>query len=129
MAAVPAKKKKNPEGRDGSGRFVKGVSGNPGGKATLPALMKKMLREHTIEAVNRVIDIATDPKTAPRDAIAATRLLMEYGYGRPAAEFDKERLALERRRLALETRRVDATTSTGGDIVVRIAPEAESWGD
>lgn len=52
--------------------------------------------------------------TQAKDLIAVTRLFLEYGYGRPAAEYDRERLDLDTRRFEAERK------EASGDRVIQV---------
>lgn len=103
MRATPG-----PQNRDSSGRFVKGVSGNPGGKKWLPDALKIKARSMSHEGLSKIEQMIKRETTSDRDLISAVRLLLEYGYGRPAAEYDRERLELEKRRVDADINRQDA---------------------
>ncbi len=114
--------KRNENGRDGKGRFIKGNKG--GGRTKMPAAFKNFLVEKSFEALQRVADIVMAPDATPRDVIAGTRLLLEYAIGKPGGEYDRERLDLEKRKL-------DLVEGKDGPKVIQIIvdPDAEDWGD
>jgi hypothetical protein len=93
--------------RDNAGRFVKGVSGNPGGTKHLPAEIKELARKLSLEGMEHVAAMMRRETTSDRDRLAAVRLMLEYGYGRPAAEFDRERVQMDRERLEMDKKRAD----------------------
>lgn len=84
--------------RDQSGRFIKGQTGcsKSPGRPKLRDEFKAFAQEKSLEALQVVYSIMTDPETNQRDRTAAARLMMEYGYGRPSAEYDRERLDMDR---------------------------------
>ena len=94
--------------RDESGRFVKGVSGNPGGTKHLSPEMKEFSRERSMKGLKKLDAMLDRETTQDKDVISIVRLFLEYGYGRPAAEYDKERLDLEKRRVDADNNRQDA---------------------
>jgi hypothetical protein len=100
--------------RDDAGRFVKGVSGNPGGTKHLPAEIKELAREMSLEGLKKVAEMMRREETSDRDRLAAVRLFLEYGYGRPAAEYDRERLDLEKARFEAERK------EASGDRVIQV---------
>lgn len=68
--------------------FVKGVSGNPGGRAKMTLKdgrsLTDLAREHTVEAVKTLASIMMD-RDAPHAArAAASTTLLDRGWGRPA---------------------------------------------
>lgn len=90
--------------RNKLGQFVKGnkASGGAGGRPKLREEFKKFAQEKSYDALKVVWGIMVDEKTNARDRMSAARILMEYGYGKPAAEFDRERLDLDRARFERE---------------------------
>lgn len=92
--------------RNNKGQFVAGNKG--GGRPKLRAEFKAFAQEKSFEALKVVWEILLDSDTNQRDRLSASRILLEYGYGRPAAELDKDRLDLDRSRLELERKRVEA---------------------
>jgi len=93
--------------RNEKGQFVKGHSGNVNGRKKLREEFKTFAQEKSIEALKMVYNVMTAAETNQRDRTAAARLLMEYGYGRPAAEFDRERVQMDRERLEMDKKRAD----------------------
>lgn len=108
-AAVPPQpKNRNETGtrqRNEKGQFVRGNKN--GGRPKLREEFKKFAQEKSIEALKMVYNVMTAADTNQRDRTAAARLLMEYGYGRPAAEFDRERVQMDRERLEMDKKRAD----------------------
>ena len=96
--------------RDSAGRFVKGVSGNPGGTKHMPPEMREFARESSLKGMKTLAKLLESETTISRDRIAIVRLFLEYGYGRPAAEFDRERVQMDRERLEMERARVERET-------------------
>ena len=91
--------------RNEKGQFVRGNKN--GGRPKLREEFKKFAQEKSIEALKMVYNVMTAAETNQRDRTAAARLLMEYGYGRPAAEFDRERVQMDRERLEMDKKRAD----------------------
>src|SRR5262245_66056085 len=73
------------QNRDRSGRFPKGVSGNPGGR---PQGLCKATRELVGEDGHRLaefwVSIMDDPMRRDSDRLEASRLLADRGWGRAA---------------------------------------------
>lgn len=115
--------------RNEKGQFVKGHSGNVNGRKKLREEFKTFAQEKSIEALKMVYNVMTAAETNQRDRTAAARLLMEYGYGRPAAELDRERLEIDRGRLDLERKRVEKDTAEAGAIEVIISPQGKEYGE
>ena len=91
--------------RNEKGQFVRGNKN--GGRPKLREEFKKFAQEKSIEALKMVYNVMTAADTNQRDRTAAARLLMEYGYGRPAAEFDRERVQIDRELLETDKKRAD----------------------
>lgn len=73
-----------PQNRDAAGRFIKGKSGNPGGRKALPMDVKEALTELVPEAIAIKQQILSDV-TAPldlRNRVADS--VLDRVYGRPA---------------------------------------------
>ena len=68
-------------GRDEKGRFVKGNKG--GGRPATPEEFKKIAKEKSVEALERLVDIAEDPNGRPEHIIRACELIIAYGVGKP----------------------------------------------
>ena len=64
-----------PHGR----RFVKGQSGNPGGRPKAVLDVQALARAHTTDAVQTLVDCLRDPK----HKVAAATALLDRGWGRP----------------------------------------------
>ena len=63
--------------------FKKGQSGNPGGRPKVVAEVRELARAHTGEAVQTLVSIMTDPKSAPGARVSAANALLDRGYGKP----------------------------------------------
>lgn len=78
------KKKAAPENRDAAGRFVKGQSGNPGGRPKKPVNLEK----YAMEAPERLRAIADDPKTPVKVKADIERFFYEAVYGKAKQAVD-----------------------------------------
>jgi Family of unknown function (DUF5681) len=80
-----------PQNRNGSGRWPKGVSGNPGGRPKGQAALSKSARKLVGEDGEALIQIwwsiANDPMRRDSDRLRASELLAERGWGK-AANFE-----------------------------------------
>ena len=63
--------------------FKKGQSGNPGGRPKVVAEVKELARAHTGEAIETLVSIMTNPKSAPAARVSAANALLDRGYGKP----------------------------------------------
>jgi hypothetical protein len=66
--------------------FKKGQSGNPGGRVGVPAEVRQLARQHTAEAIERLVFWMKSKD--PRASVAAANSLLDRGYGRPAQLLD-----------------------------------------
>ena len=87
-----------PQNRGPDGRFGKGNRANPGGRVQKLPEIKQFCKDNSLEGVTRLKALMNDEATQVKDVIAIVRLFLEYGYGRPAAEYDRERLELDKQR-------------------------------
>jgi hypothetical protein len=69
--------------RDGSGRWQKGSSGNPGGRPAMAAEVRDLLRAHTVDAVNALVQILRDETTPAAARVAAARCILDHSIGKP----------------------------------------------
>lgn len=72
--------------RDRLGRFVKGCSGNPGGKAAMPPELKKAFREATLEACALLRGFLCDAEAKPELRIKCAEMVFDRVYGKPAQQ-------------------------------------------
>lgn len=67
--------------------FVKGQSGNPGGRAKLKLpdgkTLNELAREYTLPAVQALVRIMQDETAPPAAVVAAAAGLLDRGWGRP----------------------------------------------
>jgi len=70
--------------RDKNGRFLTGISGNPGGRPPEVGDVRVLAREYTEEAVATLVDLM---RHARSDAArgAAVQALLDRGYGKSVA--------------------------------------------
>lgn len=99
-------KEKEPAGRDKAGRFVKGQSGNPRGRAPLPPEFK----DYAKEAPARLREIADDPTTPVKIRADIERWFAEMWYGKAPQAVD-----------------VDGKVENTGTTVVKFEGEIAEW--
>ncbi len=70
--------------RDKNGRFLPGISGNPGGRPREVGHVRELAREHSDEAIETLVDLMCHAKSdAARGA--AAQALLDRGYGKSVA--------------------------------------------
>ncbi len=69
--------------RDAYGRFVAGVSGNPGGRPRGAYALRQQVREMAPQLVKALFAIARDDTKPTGARVMATSLLLDRAYGRP----------------------------------------------
>ena len=75
-----------PENRSQSGRFVKGVSGNPGGRPKSIEEIRDLARSYTAEAMQSLLRIATSGKSESA-VVAASNAILDRGWGKAPVTF------------------------------------------
>lgn len=68
--------------RTGKGQFKPGQSGNPRGRPKESADLKALARQHTKEAVERLVHWLRSDN--PKASVTAAQALLDRGYGKPA---------------------------------------------
>jgi hypothetical protein len=64
-------------------RWVKGVSGNPGGRPAIVARVREIAQAHTEEGLRQVVEMARDPNNDAKLRLAAWREVFDRAMGRP----------------------------------------------
>ncbi len=77
-------------GRDAGGKFVKGKSGNPGGKRPIPEDVKAALEELTPTAVSKLEEVLNDESTPANVKVKAAEVVLDRVYGRPVQSTELE---------------------------------------
>ena len=70
------------------GKFVKGQSGNPGGRPDGVGEIREIAREHTESAIGILVAVMNDQQAAPSSRVAAATALLDRAWGRPAQTID-----------------------------------------
>ena len=76
--------------------FVKGQSGNPGGRrknTAATAEIRELARQHGPEVIRKLISIVRDEKAHRRDVIDAGAQILDRGFGRSMSALDVATLA------------------------------------
>ena len=69
-------------------KFVKGQSGNPGGRPGGVGEIREIAREHTEPAIGILVAVMNDAGASPSSRVAAATALLDRGWGRPAQTID-----------------------------------------
>ena len=94
--------------RDSKGRFVKGTSGNPRGRAPLP----KDFKEYAEKAPEELWAIANDPETPTRVRADILKWMTEMWYGKAPQALD-----------------LDGKVDTGPAMKVKFEGQLEEWSE
>ena len=72
-----------------------------------------MVREWSLVCMRRVYNIVTAEDAAASDIIASTRLIVEYGYGRPMQDLERDRFDMDKRLAEAQIKKLEKDTSNG----------------
>lgn len=109
----PKRSAPTPENRDVNGRFVKGNTGNKGGRPRKLPEIKEFCRNESMSGIQKLADLLQAEDTKANDVIAIVRLFLEYGIGKPSAENDRERLDIEKRLADARIAQIEREESEG----------------
>lgn len=72
--------------------FQKGKSGNPGGRSPRVGpngeTLTQLARAHTTEALQVLVDVATDKMAEPNHRVSAAVAILDRGWGKPKESVD-----------------------------------------
>jgi hypothetical protein len=74
--------------RTSQGKFVKGQSGNPGGRPKLLSEVQELARAHTAENLEGLMEIARSPKSPAQARVAARVAVLDRAWGKPGQSID-----------------------------------------
>lgn len=64
-------------------KFVKGQSGNPGGRPKADQSLRELARTHTADAITALVRVMTSKKSPAAAVVSAAIALLDRGHGRP----------------------------------------------
>jgi hypothetical protein len=67
--------------RTSNGQFLKGKSGNPGGRPKQSIRLSELCRQHTDKAIETILDILNNGDTSSA-RLQAAKIVLERGYGK-----------------------------------------------
>lgn len=118
-----------PQNRGPDGKFVKGNRANPGGRTQKLPEIKEFCRSQSMDGIRKLADIMQSEDTKASDVIAIVRLFLEYGIGKPANEYDTQRIEIDRKLADARVAQIDRDMNNGPQQVeVLISAQAKEWG-
>jgi len=72
-----------------------------------------MVREWSLVCMRRVYNIVTAEDAAASDIIASTRLIVEYGYGRPMQDLERKHFDVDKRVAEAQIKKLEKDSSDG----------------
>ena len=118
-----------PQNRGPDGKFIKGNRSNPGGRTQKLPEIKEFCRSQSMDGIRKLADIMKSEDTKANDVIAIVRLFLEYGIGKPANEYDTQRIEIDRKLADARVAQIDRDMKDGPQQVeVLISAQAKEWG-
>ena len=78
-----------PPQRDERGHYLPGNSGNPGGASDARREMQTLARSHSVEAIERAVELMRHSKSEAIQ-LAAISMILDRSFGRPKPEIAAE---------------------------------------
>lgn len=77
-----------PAMRSAKGQFVKGVSGNPGGRIREVTQVMELAREYTTDAIDALKNVLKSADSPPAAKVSAATVILDRGWGKPKETVD-----------------------------------------
>ena len=87
---TPENREKAGRNRDSNGRFVKGTTGNPGGRPTRNEVAKDYLKAKTMPALELLVTTMEDPEAKPELRVRCAEILLDRALGKPTQPVDAD---------------------------------------
>ena len=78
-----------------NGRFMKGQSGNPGGRPKTLARVQNLAREYTGKSIEVLGTIIENEKERGATRVAAIQVMLDRGWGKPLQRIDSGKTDIE----------------------------------
>jgi hypothetical protein len=76
------------DNRRANGQFGRGNRANPGGRPKEAAEIRELAREHTVEAINRLVEWMRSEE--PKASVQACNAILDRGWGKAAQPLEHE---------------------------------------
>ena len=109
--------------------FVKGVSGNPGGRPKLKVNLRELAQENTMEALETLVQVMRTGK--PGERLVAANAILDRAYGKPSQsiEMSGDRTTLVDLLVSLNTSSAGSDPATGSSSITDAAAFSDGDAD
>jgi hypothetical protein len=109
--------------------FVKGVSGNPGGRPKLKVNLRELAQENTMEALETLVQVMRTGK--PGERLVAANAILDRAYGRPSQsiEMSSDRTTLVDLLVSMNKSHPVSDAATGSPSIADAADPGDSDAD
>jgi Family of unknown function (DUF5681) len=95
--------------------FKPGQSGNPSGRARVPAEVKEMARAYTEEAIKTLATVMNDKKAPASARVMAANAIIDRAYGKPTQHIEAHVDLIDRLSLTEQEALASALATLAGD--------------
>ncbi len=82
----PAKREKTAISRGNGGKFLAGVSPNPGGRPKAAIRFRDLARLHDEDALKLVVSVLNNEKASDKDRLSAAQIILDRAHGKVTGE-------------------------------------------